>query len=112
MFQIGDKVRPTISIYGDPEVMTITEIGESFPESYKTDLYSRWFKGNELELVVEVLTAEQALAELNEVEETYTREEVKQYAFWAVQYATRLEEENPGKLIHKSQIDEYLDTEF
>ena len=42
-----------------------------------------------------------------ETQKVYTQEDVKKYAFWAVQYSSKLK-----GIVHMSQIDEYLDTEF
>lgn len=76
MFQIGDKVRPSKNcrgLIGDPEVMTITKVLESNPPKYRTSVYTINFEEYELERVHELLTAKEALGEL---EETFTREEV------------------------------------
>ena len=75
MFQIGDKVRLSKNcrgIMGDPEVMTITQVFEC-PPKYRTNTFTINFEEYELELVHELLTAQEAL---NELEETFTREEV------------------------------------
>lgn len=132
--EVGDKVKPSKNcrpLYGDPEVMTITDRNYA---QYKVNLHSTWFNENELELIEDKDTLQQPyysgegnhsvkeleslcrqfteyIHQLN-VKETYTREELKQYAFFAVQYSVKLEIKNPNKLIHKSQIDNYLDSEL
>lgn len=40
----------------------------------------------------------------------FTRDEMKRYAFWAVQWANR--KENVGRVLHKLEVDEYLDSEI
>jgi len=44
-------------------------------------------------------------------EKLYTKAEVKQFAFYAVQYASKLESKGQ-KCIHKIDIDNYLDLEM
>lgn len=100
MFNIGDKVKPSTycrPLVGDPEVLVIKDIAG---DMYLTTTYSNiWFK--DIELIA-----------IKPKPRVFSLEELKQYAFWAVQYAAKLEKENPNKIVHKSQIDEYLDFEM
>ena len=77
MFQVGDKVRPSKNcraITGDPEVMTITQVFEC-PPKYRTNTFTINFEEYELERVHELITAQEVLDKLEDME-TYTREEV------------------------------------
>ena len=45
------------------------------------------------------------------MKKTFTLEEVKQLAFWAVQYSSKLEGKGQ-KTIHKHEIDSYIESEL
>lgn len=96
--KIGQKVKPSKlcrPLTGDPSYMVITDIDTGM---YLTNTYPKiWFGDHEL---------------IPYQQDTFTLKEVKKYAFWAVQHSVKLEKENPGKPIDKSQIDEYLDFEI
>lgn len=88
MLQIGDKVRPSKkcrTLYGDPELMTIIDATRSVPTAYICDTYPDiFFEEYELERINELITAQEALDELEDAE-TYTREEVYQVAWYVLQ---------------------------